>query len=81
MSQDGMRKALWAAVRAEALKRLRSALRFTHDRVQEAAYSFIPEEQRAATHLRIGRLLAASIPLESREEAIFDIVNQLNRGA
>jgi predicted ATPase len=49
--------------------------------VQEAAYSLIPEERRGEAHLRIGRLLAAHIPPEKRDEAIFDIVNQLNRGA
>ena len=41
----------------------------------------IPEELRAEAHLRIGRLLAAHTPPEKREEAIFEIVNQLNRGA
>jgi predicted ATPase len=55
--------------------------KFVHDRVQEAAYSLIPEELRAEAHLRIGRLLAAHTPPEKQEEAIFDIVNQVNRGA
>ena len=41
----------------------------------------IPEELRAEAHLRIGRLLAAHTPPEKREEAIFEIVNQLNRGS
>jgi signal transduction histidine kinase len=54
---------------------------FVHDRVHEAAYSLIPEGSRAEAHLRIGRLLAAQTPPEKREEAIFEIVGQLNRGS
>ena len=54
--------------------------KFVHDRVQEAAYSLIPEELRAEAHLRIGRLLATHIAPEKREETIFEIVNQFNRG-
>ena len=72
---------LWEAVRQELIVRSEAPTRFLHDRVQEAAYSLIPKELRAAAHLRIGRLLAAHTPAEKREEAIFEIVNQLNRGA
>jgi PAS domain S-box-containing protein len=72
---------LWAALRLELVERLQGSYKFTHDRVQEAAYSLIPEELRAQAHLRIGRLLAAHIAPEKREEAVFEIVNQLNRGA
>jgi PAS domain S-box-containing protein len=72
---------LWDAVRLELVEHLEDSYQFVHDRVQEAAYSLIPEEQRDEAHLRIGRRLAAHIPPEHREEAIFDIVNQFNRGA
>ena len=61
-SEDEVHAALWEAVRLELVERLSSGYRFVHDRVQEAAYSLIPEEQRAAAHLRIGRLLVAQTP-------------------
>jgi PAS domain S-box-containing protein len=57
------------------------AYRFLHDRVQEAVYSQIPETERVETHLRIGTLLAAQTSADKQEEMIFEIVNQLNRGA
>ena len=80
-SEDEVHAALWEAVRLELVERLPGAYRFGHDRVQEAAYSLIPEEQRAVAHLRTGRLLVARTPPQSREEVIFEIVNQFNRGA
>ena len=61
--------------------RLESAYKFLHDRVQEAAYSLIPKDERAVMHLRIGKLLVAHASKEELEEKIFDIANQLNLGA
>jgi PAS domain S-box-containing protein len=72
---------LWEAVRSGLIYRAEDSYRFLHDRVQEAAYSLIGPESRAEAHLRIGTLLAAHTPPEKREEAIFEIVNQLNRGS
>ncbi len=54
---------------------------FVHDRVHEAAYSLIREEDRAKVHLRIGRLLIAAMPADKIAERIFNLVNQFNRGA
>jgi PAS domain S-box-containing protein len=80
-SVEEMHGHLWKAVRSGLVSRADSSYSFLHDRVQEAAYSLIPEELRAEAHLRIGVLLANRLPPEKREEAIFEIVNQLNRGS
>jgi PAS domain S-box-containing protein len=80
-SGESIQAELWDAVCAGLVFSSDGAYAFLHDRIQEAAYSLIPETERAATHLRIGRLLVSSAPLEEIEEEIFEIVNQFNRAA
>lgn len=52
--------------------------RFVHDRIQQAAYSLIPEEQRASIHYRIGGLFLSHFSPATQEERIFEIVSHLN---
>ncbi|NLS06287.1 AAA family ATPase [Rhizobium sp. P32RR-XVIII] len=79
--EEQVHEPLWHAVAHGLLERQGGVYRFIHDRVQEAAYSLIPEEGRGELHLRIGRLLAANTAPELIDDYIFDIVSQLNLGA
>ncbi|HVK53597.1 MAG TPA: AAA family ATPase, partial [Burkholderiales bacterium] len=79
-SPDDIHAILWEAVLADFLFCLEDHYRFPHDRIQEAAYTLIPEASRPAAHLRIGRLLASRLTEATTDDDIFIIVNQLNRG-
>ena len=80
-TRDALETRLAEAIGAGLVFRRADAYAFLHDRVQEAAYGLIPPEARPAVHLRLGRELAAQVPQDQLDAAVFDIVGQLNRGA
>src|SRR5438132_4375813 len=79
--EEEIHAALWEATRTGLILRLDGSYAFLHDRIQEAAYALIPESERVGAHLRIGRVLLASMTPDGLAEHLFDIANQLNRGA
>jgi predicted ATPase/signal transduction histidine kinase len=64
----------------EAVDNITVSYLFLHDRVQQAAYSLIPETLKQATHFQIGKLLLANVSPEEQGSKIFAIVNHLNEG-
>jgi len=72
---------LWDAARAGLIFRQENSYAFLHDRIHEAAYALIPEGDRAGAHLQIGRVLLESMTADQLAEHLFDVANQLNRGA
>jgi len=54
--------------------------KFAHDRIQQSAYSLIPEVDKAATHLKIGRLLLQNTIGEEQATRLFDITDHYNQG-
>lgn len=53
---------------------------FLHDHIQEAAYSLIPESDRARMHLNIGLRLWIWLPNENKDAHAFTIANQIIQG-
>jgi PAS domain S-box-containing protein len=80
-TEEVMHAAVREAVHAGLVFRQGGAYKFLHDRIQQAAYTLIPEEHRAEVHLRIGRVLLANMTADGLAEHLFDVASQFNRGA
>jgi diguanylate cyclase (GGDEF)-like protein len=56
--------------------------KFSHERIQQAAYSLIPLDDRSVFHLKIGRLLLKDYnhkeECEQKEKTLFSVLNHLN---
>ncbi|MGK3990909.1 GAF domain-containing protein [Sorangium sp. So ce136] len=56
-------------------------LRFLHDGVHQAAYAALPDAERCAVHLRLGRMAEARSQHQRSDEALFEATQHLNLGA
>lgn len=54
--------------------------RFIHDRVHQAAYHLLTEQEKQHTHYHYGRILRENIKPGHLEEHLFEIVHHLNLG-
>jgi PAS domain S-box-containing protein len=77
---ETMHAAFSEAVHAGLVVQQERGYRFLHDRIHQAAYSLIPGEQSAGVHLRLGRVLLASMTAEELAGRLFEVANQMNRG-
>ena len=70
-SQEDLHDSLWEAIRAGLVLRSEDFYAFQHDRIQEAAYSLIPEDARAEAHLadRQARCVAHTPPEKRRRSS------------
>ncbi|MDJ0835124.1 MAG: AAA family ATPase [Acidobacteriota bacterium] len=53
---------------------------FLHDRVRQAAYELLSDDERRELHLHMGRLLLERLDRKEQEEHLFEIVDHLNAG-
>ncbi len=79
-SEDEVLRALRDTLTAGLVVRARDGYAFAHDRVQQAAYSLVPEGRRRDAHLRIGRHLVHRLPREQWNDWIFEIATELDLG-
>ena len=55
------------------------ALRFAHDKIQQAAYDLAPIDERKPIHLTIGRMLLQKYGETGLEGKVFEVVDQFNQ--
>jgi len=52
--------------------------RFAHDRIRDAAYSLIPEDERPKFHLSLGQIMLRETAADLLDLHIYEVVNQFN---
>jgi PAS domain S-box len=69
--------------KSETLHQLQGYIKFkfVHDRIQQAVYSIISEDEKCIIHLQLGQLHLKNYSDLNNSEQLFEIVRQLNAGS
>lgn len=73
-------QALHPALEEDLIMPSEGHYRFTHDRIQQAAYSLIPEKDKKSKHLQVGKALLHQLQSDDTSPYLIETVNQLNAG-
>lgn len=80
-TEDTLFKTLQSAFHEGLIVLIDAGFQFAHDRIQQAAYSLIPDEEKKKTHLKIGKLLLGHIKNTEHDEQFFTVMDHLNVGS
>lgn len=75
-----LQNSLESAVSEGFLDKADQVYRFSHDRIQEAAYSMLNSQDRAKRHSKYGLALCMRATVDDNNGMIFTAVEQVNRG-
>jgi PAS domain S-box-containing protein len=79
-TEESVHRVLLDLVADDLLHRFGGEYSFSHDRVREAAYSLLTDQERPYIHLRTARVLVDGISHEALEDAVFEILNHYRNG-
>jgi PAS domain S-box-containing protein len=78
---ESSQQALQPAYDEGFLIQLNGSCKFVHDRIQQAVYILIAEQERVSLHRRIGQTWLNKTTPQILDESLFEIVGHLNLGA
>jgi predicted ATPase len=79
-TEEAVHRVLLTLVGDDLLHRSGQEYSFSHDRVREAAYGLLTDQERPYRHLRTARVLVDGISQKELEERVFEILNHYREG-
>jgi len=67
------------AVSEELVRQTGELYRFEHEKIRDAAYSLVPDDERPAIHLRIGKFMLSRTSGNNLADKVFEVVDHFNQ--